>query len=75
MVEKQSVAIDASEISRSGGQKQLKSFRILHLRRKPPRFMELTFEKDFEPEKVGGKERRPGLGTQDPDETYIVYWT
>jgi hypothetical protein len=53
MVEKQSVAIDASEISRSGGQKQLKTFRIFHFRRKPPRFMELKFEKDFEPEKEG----------------------
>jgi hypothetical protein len=53
MVEKLAVAIDASEISRSGGQKQQKSFRIFHFRRKPPRFMELKFEKDFEPEKEG----------------------
>jgi hypothetical protein len=35
MVEELSVASDESKISKSGGQKQQKSIRIFHFRRKP----------------------------------------
>jgi hypothetical protein len=54
-VEELLVEADASEISRSGGQKQLKSLRIFHFRRKSPWLKELEIRKDFEPEKEGRK--------------------
>jgi hypothetical protein len=49
------IAIDEFKISRSGGQKQLKSLRIFHFRRKSPWLKELEIRKDFEPEKEGRK--------------------
>jgi hypothetical protein len=68
MVEELPVATDESKTSRSGGQKQLKSFRIFHFRRKSPWLKELEIRKRFCAGKRGEKDRRPGLGTQDPDE-------
>jgi hypothetical protein len=47
LAEKLSVASDGSKISRSGGQKQLKSFRNFHFRRKSAWVKELKIQKRF----------------------------
>jgi hypothetical protein len=65
MIEELLVTADESENSRSGGQKQLKSFRFIHFRRKSPWLKELKIQKRFWAGKRGAKDRHPGLGTQD----------
>jgi hypothetical protein len=51
MVEELSVAADGSKTIRSGGQKQQKSVRIIHFRRKSPWRKELKTRKRFLAEK------------------------
>jgi hypothetical protein len=47
MIEELPVTTAESENSKSGGQKQLKSFRIFRFRRKSPWRKELKIQKDF----------------------------
>jgi hypothetical protein len=55
MIEELPVTTAESENSKSGGQKQLNSFRIFHFRRKSSWLKELEIRKKFYPKKEGRK--------------------